>query len=310
MINVLIWLATEVAGGSTDTDVLLRFGAMYGPYIADGDYWRLFTAMFLHVGLTHLAFNGFGLFIFGQQVEKFYGPYRFGVIYILAGLAGSVASFALNDTAVGAGASGAIFGILGALVAFFVIHRDKLGEFGRQSLTGFLILAGINLFIGFSIPNVDNFAHMGGFAAGFALTLPLAPKYRPVYDNWGQLGGLQDTNSILKQWWVIPVALIVLALATMLGAGSIGENIFTHVRQAERYLDDGEHELALDEIAKAIQMEPRLAESYLVSAKIYADLGNYRTALTEAGLAFRLGLDDDAQAEAVALMRKARARIQ
>ena len=310
MINVLIWLATEVAGGSTDTDVLLRFGAMYGPYIADGDYWRLFTAMFLHVGLTHLAFNGFGLFIFGQQVEKFYGPYRFGVIYILAGLAGSVASFALNDTAVGAGASGAIFGILGALVAFFVIHRDKLGEFGRQSLTGFLILAAINLFIGFSIPNVDNFAHMGGFAAGFAMTLPLAPKYRPVYDNWGQLGGLQDTNSILKQWWVIPVALIVLALATMLGAGSIGENIFTHVRQAERYLDDGEHELALDEIAKAIQMEPRLAESYLVSAKIYADLGNYRTALTEAGLAFRLGLDDDAQAEAVALMREARARIQ
>ena len=310
MINVLIWLATEVAGGSTDTDVLLRFGAMYGPYIADGDYWRLFTAMFLHVGLTHLAFNGFGLFIFGQQVEKFYGPYRFGVIYILAGLAGSVASFALNDTAVGAGASGAIFGILGALVAFFVIHRDKLGELGRQSLTGFLILAGINLFIGFSIPNVDNFAHMGGFAAGFALTLPLAPKYRPVYDNWGQLGGLQDTNSILKQWWVIPVALIVLALATMLGAGSIGENIFTHVRQAERYLDDGEHELALDEIAKAIQMEPRLAESYLVSAKIYADLGNYRTALTEAGLAFRLGLNDDGQAEAVALMREARALIQ
>lgn len=310
MINVLIWLATEVAGGSTDTDVLLRFGAMYGPYIADGDYWRLFTAMFLHVGLTHLAFNGFGLFIFGQQVEKFYGPYRFGVIYILAGLAGSVASFALNDTAVGAGASGAIFGILGALVAFFVIHRDKLGEFGRQSLTGFLILAAINLFIGFSIPNVDNFAHMGGFAAGFALALPLAPKYRPVYDNWGQLGGLQDTNSILKQWWVIPVALIVLALATMLGAGSIGENIFTHVRQAERYLDGGEHELALDEIAKAIQMEPRLAESYLVSAKIYADLGNYRTALTEAGLAFRLGLNDDGQAEAVALMREARALIQ
>ena len=109
---------------------------------------------------------------------------------------------------------------------------------------------------------------------------------------------------------MIPVALIVLALATMLGAGSISENIFTHVRQAERYLDDGEHELALDEIAKAIQMEPRLAESYLVSAKIYADLGNYRTALTEAGLAFRLGLNDDGQAEAVALMREARALIQ
>ena len=162
-INVLIWLAMEAAGGSTDTGVLINFGAMYGPYIADGEYWRLFTAMFLHVGLTHLAFNGFSLFIFGQQVEKFYGPYRFTTIYILAGLAGSVASFTFNNISVGAGASGAIFGILGALVAFFVMHREMLGDFGRQSLTGPLVLAGINLVTGFLMLGVANFPLTGWF---------------------------------------------------------------------------------------------------------------------------------------------------
>ena len=308
-INVLIWLVTEAAGGSTDTEVLLKFGAMYGPFIADGEYWRLFTAMFLHVGWQHLLFNGFGLFLFGQQVEKFYGPYRFVTIYVLAGLAGSVASFTLNDTTVGAGASGAIFGILGALVAFFVIHRDMLGDFGRQSLTGLLVLAGINLVIGFSMPNVDNFAHMGGFAAGFALALPLAPKYQPEHDSWGRLERLRDTNSILKQWWVIPVAVVVLALGTILGTGTIGENPFTHLRQAEQYLDDGDYTSALEEVANAIQMEPRLGESYLMRARILVDLGDYSAAVTELGLAVRLGLDSGDQQRAVALMIELRSRI-
>ena len=195
------------------------------------------------------------------------------------------------------------------MVAFFVIHRDRLGEFGRQSLTGLLVLAGINLFIGFSMPGVDNFAHMGGFAAGFALALPLAPKYQPVHDSWDGLVSVRDTNSILKQWWVIPVAVVVLVLGTMLGTGTIGENPFTHLRQAERYLDDGEYTSALDEVSKAIQLEPRLSDSYLVSARILADLGDYPAALAELGLAFRLGLDDGDREEVVALMIELRARL-
>ena len=307
-IIALMWLITEVSGGSRDSDVLIKFGAMFTPRIADGEYWRLFTAMFVHVGWQHLLLNGFGLFIIGQLVEQSYGPYRFITIYILAGLAGSVSSFILNDIAVGAGASGAIFGILGAVVAFFVVHRENLGEFGRQSLMGFLIVAGIMLVTGFSMSGVDNFAHMGGFAAGFALALPLAPRYQPEYNVWGQLERLRDTNSILKQWWVIPVALVVLVLGAMLGSGTIGENPFTHLRQAERYLDDGEHASALEEISKAIQMEPGLADSYFVRGKIFADLGDYSSALTEFGLAVRLGLEDRDQEEAIALMIELRAR--
>ena len=90
-VNILVWIATEIAGGSEDTQVLLDFGAMFGPTIANGEYWRLFTAMFLHVGLMHLLFNGLALLIFGQVVERTYGHLQFVIIYVLAGLAGSVA---------------------------------------------------------------------------------------------------------------------------------------------------------------------------------------------------------------------------
>jgi Tfp pilus assembly protein PilF len=130
-----------------------------------------------------------------------------------------------------------------------------------------------------------------------------------VHDIWGRLVNLRDTNSILKQWWVIPVAVVVLVLGTMLGSGTIGENPFTHLRQAERYLDDGEHTSALDEVSKAIQIEPRLADSYLVRARILADLGDYPSALSELGLAVRLGLDDRDRAEVVALMIELRSRL-
>ena len=102
-INVLLWIALELAGGSTDTDVLLDFGAMSAPLIADGEYWRLFTAMFLHAGAMHILFNGLTLFIFGRIVERAYGHVRFALVYLLAGLFGSVASFSLNSTGVGAG---------------------------------------------------------------------------------------------------------------------------------------------------------------------------------------------------------------
>lgn len=289
--------------------MLLDLGAMYGPYIADGQYWRLFTAMFLHVGMMHLAFNCIGLFIFGQQVERFFGHYRFITIYVLAGLAGSVSSFVLNSVAVAAGASGAIFGVLGALVAYFVVHRDMLGEFGRQSLTGLLILAGVNLFIGLSMPGVDNFAHVGGFAAGFALALPLAPRYEPVFDLWGARVGLRDTNSVLKRWWVVPVAAAVLILGTVLGAGGGAQSPIAHLRQAEQHLDSGRHAQALDEVGKAISMEPTFAQSYMVKARIFADLGDYRSALSELGLAMRLGLDERDQEEAVRLMLEMRSRV-
>ena len=116
--------------------MLLNFGAMFGPLIASGEYWRLFTAMFLHVGFTHLFVNGFALFVFGPIVERAFGPTKFLTIYLLGGLTGSVASYLLNSIAIGAGASGGVFAVIGGLAAFFVVQTQRPREHGPSQPWG------------------------------------------------------------------------------------------------------------------------------------------------------------------------------
>lgn len=177
-VNLVVWLLMELSGGSRDMDVLVRFGAMYGPLIGMGEYWRLFTAIFLHAGILHLLLNCIGLWIIGRLVESMYGHFRFITIYLIAGLSGSALSYVFNKTAVAAGASGAIFGILGALTAYFLAHRDLMGDMGRENLTGLAVVVALNLAVGLIIPGIDNWAHLGGLAGGFVVGLALAPRYR------------------------------------------------------------------------------------------------------------------------------------
>ena len=281
-VNILVWMAMEIAGGSEDTQVLLDFGAMFGPLIANGEYWRLFTAMFLHIGLMHLLlFNGLGLLIFGQVVERIYGHVQFVIIYVLAGLAGSVASYLLNSIAVGAGASGAIFGVLGALAAFFVARRNVLGEKGRQNLSGILIIAAISLFFGFATAGIDNWAHMGGFVAGFALGLAFAPKYQAMGSSFGAVYSLAGTNMVVRRWWVLPAAVVVLLAGTWLATATLPENALTHVYNAERLLGQQRYEEAVEEIRRAVQLHPLEGRAFYVYGRILAELGEPARARVE-----------------------------
>ncbi len=169
----------DLFGGSIDISVLKNLGAKDNGAILHGDHWRLLTAMFLHGSFLHIAFNGYALWIFGQQVESFYGPWRFLAIYFIAGLAGSIASFAFSahDSV---GASGAIFGIIGALGAFFFFHRRLLGGAGRAQLLNAVAMIVLNLLLGASQANsIDNFAHVGGLVGGGVAAALLAPRYRP-----------------------------------------------------------------------------------------------------------------------------------
>jgi rhomboid protease GluP len=152
------------AGPSLRT--LFDLGAMQPIAIAQGhQYWRLFTAMFLHAGLLHLALNMYGLYLFGSIIEATYGEVKFLAIYFAAGLMASVASFVWSDPrSVAVGASGAIFGLLGAWVAFNFRRRGN--AFASANLRWALMLIGINLVLGFSIAGIDNFAHLGGLATG------------------------------------------------------------------------------------------------------------------------------------------------
>lgn len=219
---VVIWLYLElVVGGSTNSQVLVDYGANYGPLVIKGEVWRFFTSMFLHISLAHLAFNGYALYALGFPMEHVYGSSRFTMIYLLTGLFGSLASFALtgdDPLRVSAGASGAIFGVIGMNLAFFWLHKDKFGQFGRAQLSNTIFVIAINLFIGFTMPQIDNMAHIGGLIAGVLLGVGLAPQYR-LMNEFSTDAHLVDAVSLGNRWWVTAVALGLLWFGTQTAIG-------------------------------------------------------------------------------------------
>jgi rhomboid protease GluP len=159
-------------------------GAQVNSEVANGDYWRLLTAMFLHIGPMHLAFNAFALYSLGADLERYYGSLRFALIYFLSGLIGGVLYFVIGPPNVlSAGASGAIFGIIGAELAYIMSNRRLFGSMGRQRLTNLAVLLGINLVLGFTVSGINNIVHIGGFLAGLGLGFALTPRYGVGWDH-------------------------------------------------------------------------------------------------------------------------------
>jgi len=147
---------------------LLDVGALYPPSIAlDGEYWRLLTPMFLHAGLIHIAFNSYVLWIFGQQVERTFGSARMLAIFLVTGFLASVASYLFGPiNVVGVGASGAIFGLAGAFIAYTYRRRSSFSS--NAQLQQALIFVLLNVVLGFVIEGIDWRAHLGGLVAGVA----------------------------------------------------------------------------------------------------------------------------------------------
>lgn len=207
----LMFVLETVLGGSTNRQVLVLLGANYGPGIMEGQVWRLFASMFLHIGIAHLAFNAYALFIFGLEMERLYNPSRFLIVYILSGLFGSLTSFATKGPLVlSAGASGAIFGVIGMNLAYFLLHRDALGRFGKARVQSTLVIIAINLLFGFTIPGIDNMAHIGGLVAGFVLGFGLAPRYE-IINQYTSNPRVVDKTSLLARWWVVALGVFALA---------------------------------------------------------------------------------------------------
>ena len=306
-LNVVVWLATYAAGAGDDAWVLVDFGAMFGPLIAEGQYWRLFTAMFLHHDLVHLAFNGFALFIFGRMVETTHGRARFVAIYVLSGLAGGVLSYALSPINIGVGASGAIFGVLGALAAFFASQRRTFGVVVQRNLMGILVIAAINIFYGLATPGIDNWAHVGGLVAGFALGFALAPRYRIVTSDFGTPGFLKDVTSVSRMWWIVPTALVLVSVGAWLATTNFPDNAYTHLNKAERYYGQKDYESAFAEVERAIALDGYLAEAWLLRARMLVELGDSEGARVQLGMVIRSG-DAEMRAEAIALLEELRSR--
>ncbi len=165
---VLMFIATYIWGrGSEDSITLLLFGANYRPLVQIGQFWRLATSIFLHAGIVHLLVNMYSLYILGKQMEGFLGRFKFLIVYLGSGILGSLLSVVVHSS-VSVGASGAIFGLLGSLLYFGYHYRLYLGTVLKTQVIPIII---INLLIGFLVPGIDNFAHIGGLVGGYLLTM-------------------------------------------------------------------------------------------------------------------------------------------
>ncbi len=169
LICILIFILMYILGnGSEDTYTLLKFGANLDALTKNGQYYRLFTSMFLHIGIIHLLCNMYSLYIIGREVEIVFTKKKYLIIYLLSGIAGSILSLAFNHNTVCAGASGAIFGLLGALLYFGYYYRAYLGASVTRSILPVVI---INLIIGFASTGIDNAAHIGGLVGGILIAM-------------------------------------------------------------------------------------------------------------------------------------------
>lgn len=184
-LNILIFLAMYVIGnGSYDVNTLLDFGANYSQYVKNGEIYRLLTSSFLHIGILHLVFNMYALYIIGSQIESFYGKTKYLIIYLFSAVMGSLFS-CLFTTSVSAGASGAIFGLFGSLIYFGYHYRVYLGNVIRSQIIPLLIF---NFMLGFLLSGIDVSAHIGGFIGGFLISSVLGIKYKST--NKEKLNGL------------------------------------------------------------------------------------------------------------------------
>ncbi|MGD8518015.1 MAG: rhomboid family intramembrane serine protease [Anaerolineae bacterium] len=272
---VVMFALETLAGGSTNTQVLVRFGAKVNPLIAAGEYWRLFTAMFLHIGIVHLAFNGYALVVIGTEAERLLGAGRFLVIYLLSGLFGSLASYAFS-TSLSAGASGAIFGLIGALAAFFALHRRRLGAWGRSRLANIAFLLVVNLFLGFTQPGIDNMGHLGGLLSGLALGWVLAPRYQVDVQH------LQLVDSSDRRWIgaVLVVAILLLVGGTVTVTEVQRNSPQAHRLRAQQALEREDWAEAAAALEQALQQDPSSAD-----ASLYFNLGLARNYLEQPRLA-------------------------
>ncbi len=182
IINILIFMLMYIYGnGSENSKTLIDFGANYIPYVKNGEYYRLITSAFLHIGVWHLLVNMYSLYIVGTQIEYIYGKVKYFVIYIISAVIGSLFTVVLSDSnVVAAGASGAIFGLLGSLLYFGYNYR---GYFGNQIINQVLPVIALNLLIGFSSPNIGNAAHIGGLIGGYIISMALGADIKDEAKN-------------------------------------------------------------------------------------------------------------------------------
>ena len=184
------------------TRVLIAYGAKDNTLIIHGQYWRFITPIFLHINALHIGLNMLNLLVLGIFLERLVGHLRFLLIYLVTGIISIIASFYFAPQEISVGASGAIFGLVGAYSIFVLTHRRAFPGGGIFAIFWLIIVIGINLSIGFFIPNVDNYAHVGGLLSGCLLGWWFTPLYKLSSTH-----KLTDMHALSRRW---PLALLTI----------------------------------------------------------------------------------------------------
>lgn len=259
----VMYTLTVLAGGATNPDVLLSFGASYGPYIRGGEYWRLVMPMFLHVGILHLLINGYALYLLGRLLERVYGYALFTLIYVGCGIGSAALSMTLSNNE-SAGASGAIFGIAGVMLVAGYLRREAVPpHWGRAFGKGMIPFIVLNLALGFSIKRffpIDNWAHVGGLVTGIVLALLIPPP--PTESLTGALRE-QPFQALL----LIPLIVVTLAMA------AAGQD-YRSARLETQLLLEGERLRAARQNALALQRFQEAARRAPNDERPHEELGS------------------------------------
>lgn len=178
--NILIFIGSEIVGSTEDTEVLLKVGALYLPYVREGQYWRLITSIFLHSGIQHLLNNMLLLGVLGTQFERIVGKARYLAIYLLSGLAGSgamlVRDMVTGKNMVSMGASGAIYGVIGAIIWILILRKGHVEQLSMKQIVVMLLFS---VYFGITGARIAHVAHIAGLVAGFILAVILDRKKEP-----------------------------------------------------------------------------------------------------------------------------------
>ena len=265
--NVMVFIVMAIKSNAVidfPGDVL-TFGANIGPLTLSGDWWRLVTYMFLHGGLMHIAFNMWCLWDLGQLCESLYGKWTFGAIYIITGIAGGVASVGWNPFVSSVGASGAIFGLAGALIASFYLCEFSVPKIAIQgTLRSLIFFVGFNVFFGSMFPGIDNACHAGGLISGLILGALIA-RVAPEKDN-----------PIKRLGVLLFVLLLVggsaLGVERWRGASMPFRSAIIAERNADR---------AISELQKKVKQSPQDAPAHYALAHAHFNKGEFPDGIDE-----------------------------
>jgi rhomboid protease GluP len=280
-LNVAIFALMELSGGSKTPEVLLNFGASYGPFIRRGEYWRLVMPMFLHIGWIHLILNSLALYVLGRILESVYGYGRFAVIYVASGMGGALLSITLSSN-VSAGASGAIFGLAGAMLTTGYLHRSAVPRRWRRAFGGGIVpIIILNLALGFMIPGIDNWGHLGGLATGMVLSGLIPPPGL----EWMTGSVIEEPSQVMA---VVPMIVVAVAMAATVNHYRVSRDVTRLLVESARLRAAGQLDRAQERIRAAGRLAPHDERPHEELGALYLNDGKTDEAIREFEEAHRL----------------------